>query len=73
MFAASVILCLSMIGTNCTQYFEIPGGEHETFAECRAEVDVLAVQAQILAVRLNRPDAPIFWRCRGTDPEDVAA
>ena len=73
MFAASVILCLAMSGLNCTEYYEIGGGEHETFAACRAEVDVLAVQAQILAFRLNRPDAQIFWRCRETDPEDVAA
>lgn len=73
MFAASVILCLAMSGTDCTRYFEIPGGEHETFEECRAEVDVLAVQAQILAVRLNRPDARIFWRCRDMAADEVDA
>ena len=73
MFAASVILCLSMIGTDCAEYYEFAGDTHETFAECRAEVEVLAVQAQIQRFRLNRPDARIFWRCLETDPEDVAA
>ena len=73
MFVASVILCLAMSGLNCTEYYEIPGGEHETFAACRAEVDVLAMQAQILAFRLNRPDARVFWRCVETAPDEVAA
>lgn len=73
MFAASVILCLSMIGTDCTEYYEFAGDTHETFAECRAEVDVLAVQAQFLQLRLNRPDARIFWRCRDMAADEVDA
>lgn len=73
MFAASVILCMAMSGLNCTHYYDIGGGIHETFEECRAEVDVLAAQAQILAFRLNRPDARVFWRCVETAPDEVAA